>query len=183
MGNHAAIRWTAAKEAIEALCEAGLVSAGGKPARPVYKLKKDGDLIWLPRTLIEGAANEVPPVAKLRQTQDVMTLRLLIELYSAQNFTRRRGNQHQGRLPELDRRKAGQHGAYTVWCFTGGTSFVCWDEVTKPHRRAVLTAEEKEVEATLGLIFSAVFRCCNRWAWWSGCPTCMKAKTGNQFTR
>ena len=153
VGNHAGMRWSAAKEAIEALCNAELVTKGGKPARPNYKLKKEGDLIWLPRTLVEGAANELVPLVKLRQTQDHMALRLLVELYTAQNLREDGGINTKTVYQSFERRKAGQHGAYTVWCFTGGTSFVCWDEVTKPHRRAVLTAEEKEAGSNAGIDF------------------------------
>jgi hypothetical protein len=40
--------------------------------------------VWLPNTLVDGAANEVPPVELLRQTRSLPALRLLIELYAAQ---------------------------------------------------------------------------------------------------
>lgn len=154
VGNHAAVRWTAAKEAIEALCKAGLMSKGGKPTRPVYKLKKEGELIWLPRTLVEGAANETPPVAKLRQTQDAMTFRLLVELYSAQNLREDGGISTKTVYISYERRKAGQQGAYTVWDFTGGGSMsVCWSEAVKAHHREVLTPEEKKQGKNAGIDF------------------------------
>ena len=44
------------------------------------------DWIWLPNALVTGAADETPPVELVRQTQDVMTLRLLVDLYHAQNL-------------------------------------------------------------------------------------------------
>lgn len=153
VGNHAGMRWTAAKEAIEALCAAGLVIKGGKPARPVYKLQKAGDLIWLPRSLVEGAADEVPPIARVRQTQDPMALRLLIELYMAQNLREDDGISTKVIYKSYERRKAGEYGAYTVWDFTPSSSWVTWGEVAKPHRREVLTDKEKAAGKTPGVDF------------------------------
>ena len=40
--------------------------------------------VWLPNALIDGAANEVPPVELIRQTRNLPALRLLIELYAVQ---------------------------------------------------------------------------------------------------
>ncbi|MDD2179723.1 hypothetical protein OIN59_19970 [Acidovorax sp. D2M1] len=145
VGSHVGMRWSAAKEAIEALCSHGIATKGGKPARPSYKLQKDGDLIWLPRTLVEGAANEVAPVAKMRQTQDPMALRLLVELYTAQNLREDGGINAKTVYQAFDRRKAGQQGAYTVWDFTSsGSQWVFMNsDAAKAHRREALTAEEK----------------------------------------
>ncbi len=44
------------------------------------------DPIWLPNELVTGAAGEIPPLELVRQTQDPMTLRLLVEMYHAQNL-------------------------------------------------------------------------------------------------
>jgi hypothetical protein len=46
----------------------------------------DPDWIWLPNTLVTGAAGETPPIELVRQGQDAMTLRLLVDLYHAQNL-------------------------------------------------------------------------------------------------
>lgn len=54
--------------------------------RPAYALAKKGTPIWLPNALVDGAAGEVPPVARIRQTQNPMALRLLVELYREQNL-------------------------------------------------------------------------------------------------
>lgn len=141
--NHIGVRWHTANDAIKGLLKAGLVAVKpGKSTRPIYKLQKEGDLIWLPRALVEGAANEVPPVTKLRQTQDVMTLRLLVELYSAQNLREDGGIRTKSMSMKYKRHKAGQHGAYTVWDFTGGTMWVSWCGVSLPHEREKLTKEE-----------------------------------------
>jgi len=133
VGNHVGVRWTTAKEAIEALCSAGLVAKGGKPARPSYKLHKAGELIWLPKTLVEGAANETAPVAKLRQSQDPMALRLLVELYLSQNLREDGGVSTKITWKTFERRQAGQHGSYLVWDFTNSKQWVSWTGPALPH--------------------------------------------------
>lgn len=145
VGRYAGLRWTTAKEAIADLCDAGLVTKGGKPARPSYKLAKEGELIWLPRTVVEGAANEVAPVVKLRQTQDVMTLRLFVELYAGQNLREDGGISTEIIHRKYDRQRAGQQGAYTVWEFEYKNSYVTWkNSVADPHYRKVTQTEEQE---------------------------------------
>ena len=44
------------------------------------------DWIWLPNELVTGAAGETPPIELVRQVQDVMTLRLLVDFYHSQNL-------------------------------------------------------------------------------------------------
>lgn len=152
VGNHAGMRWSAAKEAITALCGAGLVAKGGKPSRPSYKLHKGGAPIWLPRTLVEGAAGEVPPVAKMRQTQDPMALRLLVELYTAQNLREDGGISTDVYHVKYERRRAGERGAYVVWDFTEPRAWVTWGDVTRPHRD-VLTKQEEAAGKNAGTGF------------------------------
>ena len=153
VGNHVGMRWSAAKDAIDALCNAGIVTKGGKPTRPLYKLKKEGAMVWLPRTLVEGAANEVAPVAKMRQTQDPMTLRLLVELYLSQNLREDGGISTKTVYSTYERRRAAEYGSYIVWDFTSGSTYVAWAEAAKPHRREVLTAEEKQAGKNAGVDF------------------------------
>jgi hypothetical protein len=154
VGNHAGMRWSAAKEAIEALCSAELVTKGGKPARPSYKLKKEGELIWLPSALVEGAANEVPPIVKMRQTQDPMTVRLLVELYLSQNLREDGGISTKTVYAKHERRQAGNYGSYIVWDFGhDGEMSVWWTDVTTPHMREVPTAEEKKANKNKGVDF------------------------------
>ena len=156
VSNHVGVRWSTAKEAINTLLDIGVVTLKpGKTARPSYKLSKDGDLIWLPRSLIEGAANEVPPITKVRQTQDVMMLRLLVELYFAQNLREDGGVRANVYCQTYDRRQAGQQAAYTVWDFTKTGGSVSWTEITRPHKRAVLTQEELDDGKNSGVDFFA----------------------------
>lgn len=144
IASNVGVRWSAANDAINALLKSALVTKkpGGKRTQPSYKLKTDDDLIWLPRTLIEGASGETPPVMKLRQTQDVMTLRLFIEMYSAQNLVEDGGISTKVIFQKYERREAGKRGAYVVWDFTDASSWVTWGDITKPHQRANLTPDE-----------------------------------------
>jgi hypothetical protein len=81
----------------------------------------------------------------VRQTQDQMTLRLLVDFYHAQNLREDGGITRQSTWREYDRRKIGQRAQYTVWGFKLKCGYVGWSSITKPHRRERLTeAEEKE---------------------------------------
>jgi hypothetical protein len=72
--------------------------------------KGEPDWIWLPNELVTGAAGETPPIELVRQVQDVMTLRLLIDLYHAQNL-RDDGGIDRGIIwRRYERVKVGQQG-------------------------------------------------------------------------
>jgi hypothetical protein len=81
------------------------------------------DWIWLPNTLVIGAADETTPVERLRQSRDVEALRLLVDLYGVQNLA-----EHGGLPPALlsgsyTRVEVGTQGPYVVWGFSRqGTS-------------------------------------------------------------
>jgi hypothetical protein len=79
-------------------------------AKPVW--------IWLPNALVEGADAETPPVELVRQTDDVLTLRLLVNLYGAQNLEED-GGIHFRQIREFyARHRVGEQGPYVVWGFT-----------------------------------------------------------------
>ena len=87
---HSGIAWRRADAAIRQLIEEGLVTKLKAGKRPRYKLTLPGskeDLIWLPNSLVTGAGDEVPPIAKLRQTQELSYLRAYIGLYDMQDLT------------------------------------------------------------------------------------------------
>jgi hypothetical protein len=85
---YAGIRWERAKPAIDQLISAGLVSLveGSTKSRPRYKLAISEDKIWLPKNIVTPLAGETPVVMRLLQVQDVLLLRLFVELYHAQNL-------------------------------------------------------------------------------------------------
>jgi hypothetical protein len=83
---HTGIAWRRGNASIKGLIDNSLVSLAKKIGkRPLYKIalpQDSDDLIWLPNTLVTGAAQEVPPLARLRQGQDVEYLQTFIELYA-----------------------------------------------------------------------------------------------------
>jgi hypothetical protein len=72
----------------------------------------------LPNTLVDGAAGEISPLELVRQTQDAMTLRLLIDLYHAQNLCEDGGVSRQSVWKKYDRIKVGESAQLAVWGFS-----------------------------------------------------------------
>jgi len=101
-----------------------------------YDAKKaaEPDWTWLPNALVTGADNETPPVELVRGTQDVMTLRLLVDLYHAQSLTSDGGIHWRRIRQEFTRAKVGERGPFVVWGFVAGSSMT-WPTTpfTAPH--------------------------------------------------
>ena len=74
--------------------------------------------IWLPNTLITGAADETPPIERLRQSRDLLALRLLIALYEAQDLAEYGGLPLDLLSGSYDRAEVGTQGPYIVWGFS-----------------------------------------------------------------
>jgi hypothetical protein len=103
------------------------------------------DLIWLPNKLIDGAAGETPPLELVRQTQDAMIVRLLIEMYHAQHLREDGGIFRQIILKKFERIEVGKQAQFTVWGFRPD-EFDCrmwWRGFTEAHR-CPPTAEQKD---------------------------------------
>ena len=101
------------------------------------------DWIWLPNELVTGAATELPPIELIRQGQDVMMLRLLIDLYHAQNLRDDGGVARRFTWQTYDRMKVGERGEWDVWGFSHGNIWVTWDGPTACHRRHDLPQGEQ----------------------------------------
>lgn len=65
---------------------AGVTRKGGNPARKLILPDEPEQWLWLPNALVTGARDETPPVAKLRQSQNLEHLQTFIELYGAQDL-------------------------------------------------------------------------------------------------
>src|SRR5262249_4374947 len=77
------------KTAVEALKARGIIRQDRRSRSFELDVTEIAALVeplttWLPNTLIDGAANEVPPVELIRQTGSLPALRLLVELYAVQ---------------------------------------------------------------------------------------------------
>jgi hypothetical protein len=88
---------------------------GGFTVAPPPKVEPD--LIWLPNELVTGAAHEIPPLELVRQMQDVMTLRLLIDMYHAHNLREDGGVSRQCMWKKYDRVKLNERAQFVVWEF------------------------------------------------------------------
>jgi hypothetical protein len=118
---------------------------------PVPEMKPD--LIWLPNEVVDGAAGETPPLELVRQTQDPMTLRLIIDMYHAQNLREDGGVSRRFIWKKFDRVKIGEHAQFTVWGFHQPSEWLSWENrLTLPHRRE-LTNEEKTAGRSQGCDF------------------------------
>lgn len=128
------MRWRSAKEAIEALEGGRIVKRDKDSSRPRYTIQRKGRDVWLPNALMDGVASETPPIARLRQTQDVMALRLLVELYGSQNLREDGGISPTVFRWRYERERLGEYGQYIVWRFFDGTlSASHRKQILKPH--------------------------------------------------
>ena len=159
--NYAGIGWRRADQSITTLRCAELIKRTDDESdkrKPAYQLKCEGDLIWLPKSIVTGVGDEIPPLKKLRQTQCAMTLRLFIELYRAQNLRDDGGISRDVVYQKYERSEFGGRGAYTVWAFDKPSFMtMTWSDVTEPHRRDQLTTEERERGCNAGVDFFARF--------------------------
>src|SRR5208283_6080419 len=75
------------------------------------------DWIWLPNTIITGAAAETAPVHLLRQAQNPAALRLFVDLYHSHGLAED-GGVHWHRIRQnYTRHKVGERGPIVVWGF------------------------------------------------------------------
>ncbi|MBH1836347.1 hypothetical protein I5T88_10740 [Stenotrophomonas maltophilia] len=101
-----------------------VLSEPGK--KPKYKIQRQGDDIWLPNAVVDGVESEIPPVTKIRQTQDPMVLRLFVELYSQQNLREDGGISRKVTEKVFKREKIGQRGAHVVWLYEVENTYLHW---------------------------------------------------------
>ena len=123
-------------------------SNGGHRYEPIQHdlvTAQEPDWIWLPNDLVTGATNETPPLELVRQTQDVMTLRLLVDLYHAQNLREDGGVRRTHISQQYKRFEVGRQAEFMVWGFRYESGWVKWTQLTRCHHREELT--EQEIEA------------------------------------
>jgi hypothetical protein len=96
------------------------------------QVESAAELIWLPNTLVTGAQSEASPVKRVRSRGDIWALRLLIDLYHAQNLSADGGINREVLRFEYERKKYGQRGHHVVWGFTARKGFAYPHSSTKP---------------------------------------------------
>lgn len=124
------------KTAIQSLVKNGKISSVGTESKPLYNLllPEKQELIWVPNAIVTGATDETPPVERLRQTQDVMALRLFVDLYYGQNLVEDGGIRRSIISMKYNRTPVHKCMEYSVWAFRYEQCWVTWDELTKPHK-------------------------------------------------
>jgi hypothetical protein len=108
----------------------------------------DPDWIWLPNEIVTSAAEETSPIELVRQGQDPMTLRLLVDLYHAQNLREDGGINRKITWQEYDRVKVGQQGPFDVWGFDPTNIYANCVGPAVCHWRDELTDNEKKAGKT-----------------------------------
>jgi hypothetical protein len=97
------------------------------------------DWTWLPNALVDGAEGDLAaPVELVRQTQSAAALRLLVDLYHAQNLASDGGIHWRCVRQEFTRHEVGRRGPFVVYGFAPGTVSAFGD---KPLVRAHMTGE------------------------------------------
>lgn len=137
-----------AKSAVKQLLDVGLIKNVGKQSHPRYELKlqskKDPELIWLPQTFVTGVNDEQAPLERLRQTQDPMTLRLMLDCYKEQNLVENYGVSHTAFYENFKRYDFGQKAQYSLWAFNKiSTTAYPQHPIIKPHMDFELAEDEQ----------------------------------------
>jgi hypothetical protein len=142
-----------ARQAIDILIAKKLIVPDTFNGRPCYRLTPaegreakaaKAKWIWLPNTLITGADGETPPVELVRQTQDVMALRLLVELYAEGHPRADGGISRTAIWQTYERCQIGQQGAYVIWGFRNPKQWVSWESAaTEPHMKRGVPREQR----------------------------------------
>jgi hypothetical protein len=102
------------------------------------------DWIWLPNSLVDGAISEIPPIELVRQTGSASTLRLLVDLYGAQDLEGDGGIHLRRIRVGYTRHKVGERGPYIVWGFVPSTA-ISWPDApfVAPHLAGAGGDEDK----------------------------------------
>jgi len=159
-----------AKAARESLKSNGLVGHTKAGNHPRYKLPvpKGDDAIWLPNEIVTGLDGVSSPMERVRQTSDVMCLRLFIELYGFNRPTEDAGISRRCVHGVFEKHKIADSGEFAVLGFNR-TEWACYlnHAMVKPHLtkgKSKATAsgvffERLQKLADIGLINFVPFLC------------------------
>jgi len=125
------------KDAQKKLIESVIITKKKGGQHPLFKLKKnckDKDLIWLPNELVTGIENAVPPLERVRQTGDVLCLKLFIDLYFINSPVDDGGIPRDCVIWKYERKEISETGNMIVYGFDRA-GLTCWPDhpVVKPH--------------------------------------------------
>lgn len=131
-------------DAAKRLREAGVLRGNDGIFEVVPPLPAEPDWIWLPNSIIDGLNSATAPVARLREAQDVMLLRLFVDLYHGQHLGEHGGVSPQFIYVKFERERVGEQGPYVVWGFRRQNVWVTWEGFTRCHRHEAPADEAKQ---------------------------------------
>jgi hypothetical protein len=99
------------------LAARGLLRVVGTREFAVEASTAEPHWIWLPNAIVDGAADETPPLRLLRQMQDVRRLRLFVSMYDSHDLANDGGISRSVLWQEHTVIKEGSRGASTIWAF------------------------------------------------------------------
>jgi hypothetical protein len=124
---YAGISRPKANAAVQLLTDERLLKKERGGTRPSYRIVHSAkpQWIWLPNAIVEGAADETPPLRLIRQMQDIRRLRLFVAMYDSNDLANDGGISRTVLWRNHTLTKEGNRGASTIWAFDPhGTSTV-----------------------------------------------------------
>jgi len=136
---HAGISRGHARAALDALVGANIIAHApehSRPSHPAYRIATDddGDVI-VPNSIVTGIAAKEPPLQRVRETQDPLTLRLLIDLYDWTHLAEDNGLSSALATREYTRTRLGEVSEMVAWGFDreGGILYDPGHPLVSPH--------------------------------------------------
>lgn len=134
-------RWATAKTAIEELLELGIIKKDPErstPKSPKWRILDNStsmdDRIWLPKSLVEGAQKVAPyPLQALREADDPLLIRLLMDLYAAHDLIGAGGVDPGKLCGKYKAEVIGESGPNKAWGFSCEKDFI-WPALSEIHK-------------------------------------------------
>lgn len=106
--------------------------------------RPNADLIWLPNSLVQGVDGKDSPIKRLRSTNNLWALRLLVDLYHVQNLSADSGISRRLLCQPYTRKECGVRGRHIVLGFSkesprarlSSATEAFWDAATLSGKRA-----------------------------------------------
>lgn len=140
-----------AKRVLRDLVASDLVERLGAGGRPTYRLRTPNELglapeptwIAVPSVIVDGTG-DVRPLAELYQGGFADALRLLVDLYGAQDLKRFGGVDWRLLMVRHRREKLGSWGNHVVWGFRKETLVSRPNDLTRPYMRETASEGHKD---------------------------------------
>ena len=127
----------------ERLVRSGVLQQRGEAYDVAPPLPAEPELIWLPNGIIDGVGSGTAPVARLRQAQDAMLLRLFVDFYNGQHLAEHGGVSRQFTYQNFSATARGSRSVW-IWGFGLDSVVVNWNGFTRCHQREVTTEEQRQ---------------------------------------